>query len=48
MNKRIPQQMKIACIKTRSFDMPQRTQDIFTVAAALMDIMFLFGIIRVL
>ncbi|MBR6069489.1 MAG: hypothetical protein IKP78_02705 [Ruminococcus sp.] len=38
----------IACIKTRSFDMSQPAQDLFTAAAALMDMMFLFGIIRVL
>ncbi|MDO4863984.1 MAG: hypothetical protein Q4A05_07430 [Ruminococcus sp.] len=38
----------IAYIRTRSFDMSQPAHDIFTAAAALMDMMFLFGIIRVL
>ena len=38
----------IAYKKTHDFDMSQRAQDIFTVAAVLMDMMFLFGIVRVL
>ncbi|MCR5708518.1 MAG: hypothetical protein K6G82_09610 [Ruminococcus sp.] len=38
----------ISYIKTRDFDMSQRSQDIFTAAVVLMDIMFLFGIARVL
>ena len=38
----------IAYIKTHDFDMSQPAQDIFTIAAVLMDMMFLFGIIRVL
>lgn len=38
----------IAYIKTRDFNMSQPAQDVFTVAVVLMDMMFLFGIIRVL
>ena len=38
----------IAYIRTSNFDMSQRAQDIFIAAASLMDVMFIFGIIRVL
>ena len=38
----------IAYLKTRDFDMSQPAQGIFIAAATLMDMMFLFGLIRVL
>ncbi|MBO7473385.1 MAG: hypothetical protein J6U00_05195 [Ruminococcus sp.] len=38
----------IAYIWTKNFDMSQHAQDIFIASAALMDVMFIFGIIRVL
>lgn len=38
----------IAYIKTGTFDMSQPAQDVFTAAVVLMDMMFLFGIARVL
>ncbi|SEL17484.1 hypothetical protein SAMN02910353_02037 [Ruminococcus sp. YRD2003] len=38
----------ISYIKTRDFDMSQRSQDIFTVAVVIMNVFFIFGILRVL
>ena len=37
-----------AYIKTRNFDMSQLAQDVFTIAVVIMDMMFLFGILRVI
>ena len=38
----------ISYIKTWDFDMSQRSQDIFTAAVVIMNVFFIFGILRVL